>query len=282
MARLYVVSTPIGNLSDTTFRAVDVLRAVARILAEDTRRTAVLLRHYDIDTPMVSAHEHVEAARAERVVGWLDAGEDLALVTDAGTPLVSDPGERIVAAVLAAGHDVVPVPGASAVLAALVASGLPAEPFTFLGFLPRSGQARAERLTLLARLDHTVVLYESPNRLAALLRDLADAVGGGRRVAVARELTKLHETVWRGTLQQAAAYYHGRAVRGEVVVVVEGAAVPGEAEPAAVEAAARVLAAQLRAEGRRPSAVARELSRRFGLPRNLSYQIAHEPPEESE
>lgn len=280
MARLYVVSTPIGNLADATFRSVEVLRGVSRVLAEDTRRTALLLRHYEIDTPMVSVHEHNEAARAGQVTAWLDAGDDLALVTDAGTPLVSDPGERIVAAVLSAGHEVVPVPGASAVLAALVASGLSAEPFTFLGFLPRSGRGRTERLELLSHLGHTTVLYESPNRLADTLVELRDTLGEGRRVVVARELTKLHETIWRGTLEEAAAYYDGRAVRGEVVLVVEGAPEPEAGAPAAV-AAARVLAAQLRAEGRRPSAVARELSHRFGLPRNLSYQIAHEPSEES-
>src|SRR5690606_1994757 len=200
MPVLYVVSTPIGNLDDITVRALAVLRDVDRVLAEDTRRTAVLLRHYDIATPLVSAHEHNEAARAEQLVAWLDEGESVALVSDAGTPLLSDPGARLVRAALDAGHDVIPVPGASALLSALVVSGLPAEPFTFFGFVPRSGRARRELLAELAGLRHTAVLYESPARLVALLRDLIDACGAARPVAVARELTKLHESVVRGTL----------------------------------------------------------------------------------
>lgn len=278
MSRLYVVSTPIGNLGDTTYRAVEVLGSVARVLAEDTRRTAVLLRHYGIATPLLSTHAHNEAERAAQIVAFLDEGQDLALVSDAGTPLVSDPGARIVAAALKAGHDVVPVPGASAVLAALVASGLPVEPFSFYGFLPRSGRERRERLARVVGLEHTVVLYESPNRLGALLAELCEKAGGARRAVVARELTKLHETIRRGTLEELAAYYGERAVRGECVVLLAGAR-RSEEDAAAIEAAARSLAARLLAEGRRPSEVARELTRRFGLPRNLTYQIAHQPSE---
>src|SRR5688500_13851189 len=150
MPSLYIVSTPIGNLADMTFRAVETLRTVRRILAEDTRRTGILLKHYSIDTPMVSAHEHNEAARARQIVDWLQAGDDLAIVSDAGTPLLSDPGARIVQAVIEAGFDVVPIPGASAVLAALVGGGLEPEPFTFFGFLPRSGKERKQRLAELA------------------------------------------------------------------------------------------------------------------------------------
>lgn len=270
MARLYIVSTPIGNLSDMTFRAVEVLRSVARILAEDTRRTSILCQKHGIETPLVSAHEHNEAARSARVVEWLDAGEELALVTDAGTPLVSDPGGRIAEAALAAGHELVPVPGPSAVLAALVASGLPAEPFTFYGFLARSGRERTERLDELATLRHTAVLYESPARLVRLLETLAERSPGDRRVAVARELTKLHEEVRRGTLTEVAEYYRGTRVRGEVVVVVEGTT----GVSAAVDAeAAAALAVALLEEGGRPSVVAREVARRLGIPRNLAYEI---------
>lgn len=272
MAILYIVSTPIGNLGDLTYRAVEVLGSVARILAEDTRRTRILLRHYDISTRLVSAHEHNEMARAERVVEWLDAGDDLALVTDAGTPLVSDPGLRIVRRVLEAGHQVVPVPGASAALAALVASGLEPEPFTFFGFVPRSGRARTDRLEEIAASPHVTVLYESPNRLSALLADLAHLCGGDREVAVARELTKLHESVFRGTLADASAHYSGD-VLGEMVVVLAGrepaAAGAGDAD----EAAARALAASLLAEGGRPSQVARDVARRLRLPRNRAYEI---------
>lgn len=281
MATLYIVSTPIGNLGDMTYRAVDVLGSVARVLAEDTRRTRVLLQHYDIHARLVSAHEHNEAARAQRVVEWLDAGDDLALVTDAGTPLVSDPGLRIVQRVLEAGHQVVPVPGASAVLAALVASGLEPEPFTFLGFVPRTGRVRRERLEEIAASPHAIVLYESPNRLAALLADLSDLCGGARRVVVARELTKLHETVFRGTLAEASAHHAGE-VRGEVVVVLAGREPATASTAEADEAAARALAGSLLAEGRRPSQVARDVARRLRLPRNRAYEITQSLVQEPE
>lgn len=270
MAALYIVSTPIGNLGDVTYRAVQVLGAVHRVLAEDTRRTGILLRHYGVSTPRVSLHEHNEAARTESVLAWLAAGEDLALVSDAGTPLLSDPGARVVRAVLDAGHDVVPVPGASALLAALVASGLEPQPFAFLGFAPRSGGERAAWLERVSGAGMTTILYESPNRLVQLLRDLAERCGDERSVAVGRELTKLHETFVRGTLAEAIAYYENTPARGEVVVVLAGGAAP--APPEAVDA--RVLADALLAEGRRPSAVARELTARLGMPRNEAYALA--------
>lgn len=270
MARLYIVSTPIGNLSDMTYRAVEVLGSVSRVLAEDTRRTGVLLKRYEIDARLVSAHEHNEAGRAEQVVEWLDGGDDLALVSDAGTPLVSDPGARLVEAAVSAGHDVVPIPGPSAVLAALVASGLPAEPFTFYGFIARSGAERTDRLAELATLPHTAVLYESPERLVRLLDDLAERSAPERRVSVARELTKLHEDHQRGTLSDVADHYREAGVRGEVVVVVDGAAgVAVEVD----EAAAEALAGALLEAGQRPSVVAREVSRRLSVPRNHAYEI---------
>ncbi|MGH7475544.1 MAG: 16S rRNA (cytidine(1402)-2'-O)-methyltransferase [Longimicrobiales bacterium] len=270
MARLFIVSTPIGNLGDMTYRGVEVLRGVARILAEDTRRTSILLRHYAIETPLVSLHEHNEAARSEQVCAWLDAGEDLALVADAGTPLVSDPGERLVGAVFDAGHEVVPVPGASAVLAALVGSGLPAQPFTFVGFLARKAAERRRQIETLAGSAHTAVLFESPNRLHKLLLELTQTLEVTRPVVVVRELTKLHETWFRGTLADALAYYDGRPVRGEVVVLV-GGAMP--AAPAAQEEGP-ALAAALVADGLKPSAVARQLSARLGVPRAVAYELA--------
>lgn len=270
MASLYIVSTPIGNLADLTQRAVEVLRSADRILAEDTRRSAILCRAHGIDTPLVSTHEHNEAARAERVVEWLDGGETLALISDAGTPLLSDPGARVVTAAVESGHEVVAVPGASALLAALVTSGLPTEPFTFYGFLPRSGSARGERLDELAALRHTAVLYESPARLVRLLGDLAERSSPERRVAVARELTKVHEEVRRGTLAAVAAYYQEAGVRGEVVVVLEGAA---PVSAAVDEEAAAALAGALLSEGRRPSVVARDVARRLGIARNRAYEI---------
>ncbi|NLG63797.1 MAG: 16S rRNA (cytidine(1402)-2'-O)-methyltransferase [Candidatus Cloacimonetes bacterium] len=269
MSILYIVSTPIGNLGDVTHRALDVLREADRVLAEDTRRTAVLLRHYGIETPLVSAHEHNEAARAGQVVDWLDAGETLALVSDAGTPILSDPGERIVRRVLDAGHTVVPVPGASALLAALVGSGLPAVPFTFYGFVPRARGERDALFQELATLPHTAVLYESPARLQRLLLDLKTHCGGERPVVVARELTKLHETFVRGTLAEAVAYYEESGEpKGEVVVVL-GGATRAEASPEDVAKLAR----RLLEAGGRPSAVAREVAQRTGLSRNDAYAI---------
>jgi 16S rRNA (cytidine1402-2'-O)-methyltransferase len=278
MSQLYIVSTPIGHLADITYRAVEVLRASDRILAEDTRRTGILCRRYGIETRLVSAHEHNEMARIDAVVGWLDAGESVALVSDAGTPLVSDPGSRLVSAVIGRGHEVVPIPGPSAILAALVASGLEPEPFTFYGFLPRTGRARSDRLDELATLRHTAIVYESPSRLVRLLEDLASRSGGERRVAVARELTKLHEEVVRGSLGEVAERFAGTTVRGEVVVVVEGAS-PVSASVDAAAAAA--LAGALLSEGGRPSVVAREVSRRLGLGRNAAYEIVQRVKEKT-
>lgn len=271
MATLYIVSTPIGNLADITYRAVDTLKAVPHILAEDTRRTSILLRHYGIEGRAVSAHAHNEASRVAQLLDWLGAGEDVAMVTDAGTPLVSDPGSRLTRAALDAGHDVVPVPGASAALAALVASGLEPEPFTFAGFLPRSGGTRTRAIEGIASSPSTTILYEAPGRLVKLLRDLAAACGEDRRVAVSRELTKMHESTFRGTLAGALAYYQDTAIRGEIVVILAGApAGEAEVDPAAAE---RVVRALLE-DGRKPSAAAREAARLLRIPRRDAYRLA--------
>ena len=270
MATLYLVSTPIGNLGDLSARAARVLDAVERIFAEDTRRTSRLMRHFGIRTHLTSLHRHNEATRARQVLECLESGSGAALVSDAGTPLVSDPGARVVEAVLEAGHDVVPVPGASAILAALVGSGLPVDRFAFLGFTPRKG---AERRALLLRVAHsreTTVLFEAPGRLSRLLADLERACGPERRVAVAREMTKLHEEFVRGTLAEARACYRERAPRGEVTVVVDRAPEQKPDEDRAGEFAAELLAG-----GARPSEVAGELAARFGIPRNRSYRIVH-------
>jgi 16S rRNA (cytidine1402-2'-O)-methyltransferase len=273
---LYVVSTPIGNLGDVTRRAADVLRAADLVLAEDTRRTSILLRHLDAHTRLVSAHEHNEAARAGSVVAMLREGKRVALVSDAGTPLLSDPGARIVREVVDAGFPVIPIPGASALLAALVASGVEADTFTFLGFPPRRGPERAEMLEEVAASPRAVVLYESPNRVARLLKDLAEACGAARRVAVARELTKLHEEIFRGSLADAAAYFSAREVLGEIVVVVAGRARDEQAEGEVDALAARSIAQALLGQGQPPSAVAKELRRRLGISRNDAYRIAQE------
>ena len=274
MATLFLVSTPIGNLADVTARAGEVLGAVDRILAEDTRRSRILLDRLKLDTPLVSLHEHNEEARAREVVGWLDEGRDLALVSDAGTPAISDPGERLVRRVLDRGHRVTPVPGPSAVLAALVASGLPVEPFVFLGFPPRKGRERTRLLERVAASAETAVLFQSPERLVSFLEALSEVAGPERRVAVARELTKVHEEFFRGTLAEAARYYRESPPRGEVTLVVEPT--PSSDEPDEVdEAAARALAAALLEEGLRASEAAREVARRLEIPRNLAYEIVH-------
>jgi len=277
---LYVVSTPIGNLGDITRRAEAVLRAADVVLAEDTRRTSILLRHLDIHTRLVSAHEHNEAARAGSVVAMLREGKRVALVSDAGTPLLSDPGARIVREVVDAGFPVIPIPGASALLAALVASGIEAETFTFLGFPPRKGPERAELLDEIAASPRAVVLYESPNRVAKLLEDLAEACGGTRRVAVARELTKLHEELVRGPVAEVAARFAAGEVLGEIVVVVEGRPRDEQAEGQVDALAAHSVARALLAQGQPPSAVARELRRRLGISRNDAYRIAQDAAEE--
>ncbi len=281
MATLYLVSTPIGNLGDLTRRGAETLGSVARVLAEDTRRTRVLLDHLGLDTPLVSLHEHNEAAREEAVLGWLDAGEELALVSDAGAPLVSDPGGRIVPAVLEAGHAVVPIPGPSAVLAALTASGLPADTFSFLGFVPRKGKERQAVLDKIAASLDTTVLFESPERLTALLEALEGPCGGDRRVAVGRELTKIHEEFVRGGLREVLDHFRRHPPRGEITVVVAGAPCTERGLEASLKEA-RALALELLGQGMPPSGIAREVARRLDLPRNQLYDLVHEWCREAE
>jgi 16S rRNA (cytidine1402-2'-O)-methyltransferase len=241
---LSVVATPIGNLGDLSPRAADVLRDADLVLAEDTRHTGRLLAHVGSSAPQRSLHEHNERARVDEVVERIVAGAHVALVTDAGTPLVSDPGLVLVRACIAAGVAVVPVPGASAVLAALVASGLASDRVAFDGFLPRKGRARGERLAALVDEPRTVVLFLSPHRAADDLADLADACGEGRPAALCRELTKLHEEVRRGTL---GALRDGAAegLRGELTLVIAGAPEPDapDVDDAEVIAAVRALVA---------------------------------------
>lgn len=282
---LYLVATPIGHLGDITLRALDVLRRVNLILAEDTRRAALLLRHYGIGTPVRSLYAANEEARQPEVLDRLARGEELALVADAGTPLVSDPGARLVQAVLAAGHAVVPIPGPSAVLAALLVSGLPADRFLFLGFPPRRGAARARWLAQAARSPVPVVMFEAPARVADLLEALAAAAGAERYAAVARELTKLHEEVRRGPVGELAAQARAQPPRGEVAIVLAGAPddAPGPPDDAATPAA-EALARALLAAGHRPSHVARELARRLAWPRRAAYDLVrrlHAPPSTS-
>lgn len=278
--RLYVVSTPIGHLGDFSFRGVEVLRQAAVVAAEDTRRTRQLLAHYGISAKVVSLHAHSPPSALERLLDRVAEGADVAYVTDAGTPGVSDPGGALAEEAHRRGLTVVPVPGASAVLAALAAAGFPADRFVFAGFLPRRGTARAGVLARIAQEPWTSVCYEAPGRTAALLADLAAHCGAERPAAVARELTKLHEEVRRGTLGTLAAYYREHPPRGEVTVVV-GGRTGGEAGPRAQDAsgagdeapAAAAVIAALRAGGLPPGAIAKELARRLGIPRQDAYRL---------
>jgi 16S rRNA (cytidine1402-2'-O)-methyltransferase len=271
---LYVVATPLGHLGDLTARAAELLRAVPVVAAEDTRRSRTLLTHLGASRPrLMSFHAHSGAGAAAGILRVLAEGDDVALVTDAGTPGISDPGADLVAQVRAAGFSVVPLPGASAVTTALSAAGLPADRYLFLGFLPRKGAERARLLARAGTEEWTTVLFESPGRLGALLADLVEVAGPGRRAVVARELTKLHEEVSAGTLAELADRYAGdpAAVRGECTVVLEGT--PPSTEPAngdkAGPAAERLLAA-----GISRKEIAKLLSEWFGLSRNDAYEVA--------
>jgi 16S rRNA (cytidine1402-2'-O)-methyltransferase len=223
---LYVVATPIGNLGDVTLRALAILKSVALVAAEDTRVTARLLDHYGIATPLMPLHAHNERGAVQRVLRALAEGKSVALVSDAGTPAISDPGAQAVAAARAAGHRVVPVPGASALIAALSASGLPDTRFLFHGFLPSRAAERRRALEALRELPCALVFYEAPHRIRAALGDLAATLGPDRRVVIARELTKVFETIHTCTLAEAGEWVtaDGHRTRGEFVVVVEGAA----------------------------------------------------------
>ena len=277
MGTLYVVSTPIGNLADVTYRAVEVLGSSGVIFAEDTRRTRVLLDHYGIEPAGIrSYHRHNEAVRTQEARELLSSGTSIALVTDSGTPLISDPGHRLVTMAIEIGARVVPIPGASAALAALVGSGLEPSAFVFLGFLPRSGGERLRRLETLEALPWTALLYESPQRLLSTLEDLAEHVGAERAVVVARELTKIHEEFFRGTLSEAVAYYSENEPRGEIVICLAPAAVP---ESKNLEAA-RQLASDLAREGSSSRDIVRELRERYGIERNRAYDMALEAAEE--
>ncbi|MGH7663054.1 MAG: 16S rRNA (cytidine(1402)-2'-O)-methyltransferase [Gemmatimonadaceae bacterium] len=269
--RLFVVSTPIGNMGDFSFRAVEVLRSVALVLAEDTRHSRALLARYEIDTPMASYHEHREAAAAPGIIRRILGGEDVALISDAGTPLLSDPGARLVQAAIEAGVDTVPIPGASALLAALAASGIDSERFTFYGFLARRGRERREALAEIAGLAHTAVLYEAPPRVARTLAEIVALSGESRPAVVARELTKQFEEFRRGTAGELAAYYEGSPPRGEVVIVLAAAERSSPAEDMLREEARA-----LRAEGRAAREIVTLLVQRHGAARNVAYRLAHE------
>ncbi len=267
MATLYLVATPIGNLEDITLRALRILREVHLVACEDTRTTRKLLAHYDIHTPTLAYNEHNHRQRTPRILAVLETG-DVALVSEAGTPAISDPGEALVRAVIEAGHDVSPLPGPSALTAALAVSGLPMQRVTYTGFLPRRAKERRELLRSLSGRPDTLVAFETPQRLRDALED-ALSVLGDRRVAVCREMTKLHEEVCRGTLREALPHFE--APRGEVTLVIEGAPA---AEDGVVDEA-RVLdeLRRLRDEGHSAKQAIAELALTRGIQRRTLYRL---------
>lgn len=268
---LYLVGTPIGNLEDITARALRILREVAVVAAEDTRQSLKLLRHFEIQTQLVSYHEHNQRTAGPALIERLQAGDSVALVTDAGMPAISDPGEDLVRLALEAGVPVIPVPGPTAFVSALVVSGLPTDRFAFDGFLPTQKKERKAALARLATEERTVMLYEAPHRLLETLADL-DRVLGARPMAAARELTKLHEEVVRGTPAELLAHFEAKAPRGEFVLVIGGAPqVEPEVEGWTPEKLKEAVDA-LVATGLRPNDAMKQVGERFGLSKRDVYQ----------
>ncbi len=271
MGTLYVVGTPIGNLEDMTFRAVKILQSVDAIAAEDTRHTGKLLQHFQIKTPQVSYHEHNRNERLPELLNKLSEGKAIALVTDAGMPGISDPGYELVKACAEAGIEVVPIPGATAGITALSASGLPTHRFVFEGFLPASGQERQQRLESLQAESRTLIFYEAPHRVRETLQDLAQYLGENRSIVLARELTKLHEEFWRGSIGEAIVHYNQQEPKGEFTLIVAGA----EAEvPVLSQEALKAELQQIMAQGVSRSQASRQLAQLTKLPRRQLYQLA--------
>ena len=271
MGTLYIVGTPIGNLEDMTLRGVRILQNVDLIAAEDTRHTGKLLQHFEIKTPQVSYHEHNRSERLPELLQQLQQGKAIALVSDAGMPGISDPGYELVKACVEVGIQVVPIPGANAAITALCAAGLPTDRFIFEGFLPASGQERQKRLELIQSESRTLILYESPHRLRETLQDLAASLGENRRLVLARELTKLHEEFWRGTLQEAIARYKKETPKGEFTLVVAGT--PSEI-PVFSEEELKAELLQIMAQGVSRSQASRQLAQISQVSRRKLYQLA--------
>ena len=268
---LYIVGTPIGNLEDMTFRAIRILQTVEAIASEDTRRTGILLQHFQITTPQLSYHEHNYQQRLPQLLGQLQQGKSIALVTDAGMPGISDPGTELVAACWQAGISVVPIPGPTAAITALCASGLPTDRFVFEGFLPVKGEGRQQRLEVLKLESRTAILYESPHRLRQTLLDLAGVLGGDRQIVLARELTKLHEEFWHGSLEEAIAVYSHRQPQGEFTLAIAGRL---EQKWVLSTEALKTELQQLMRSGLSRSQASRELAKLTDLPKRQLYQLA--------
>ena len=275
---LYIVATPIGNLEDITQRALRVLGEVDLVACEDTRRTRVLLNHFGIKTKTISYHEHNERERALEICKLLAAGKNVALVSDAGTPLINDPGFRVANAAIELNLPVVPVPGPTAFVSALIASGLPSDQFFFAGFLPARANARRARLEELRTIPATLVFYEAPHRINATLKDALEVLGN-RRAAVARELTKIHEEIARGTLRELTHRFgEGPPARGEIVLVISGAIAdepsanqPGETGPSSQRLIERV--SELEREGLDAKAALKKAARELGMKRAEAYRL---------
>lgn len=266
---LYIVATPIGNLEDITLRALRILKEVDFIAAEDTRHTQHLLRHYEIRTPLVSYHEHNEKSKAQQLVPELIAGKNIALVSDAGTPAISDPGYRLVVAAVAAGINVVPLPGAAAFALALSASGLPTDRFAFEGFLPAKSRERRAALQAVRDETRTLLFYEAPHRLVDSLGAIQEILGN-RDAVIARELTKLHEEFLRGPVSELIATLSQREIRGEITLVIRGASEHAETSLDGV----RAEIAKLKADGMRVKEIAEMIGEKYGLAKRDVYRLA--------
>lgn len=266
---LYIVSTPIGNLGDITVRALETLAASSLIACEDTRVTATLTQKFGLKTPLLAYHEHNANKQRPKILAELEAGGAVALVSDAGTPLVSDPGYRLVRDVVAEGHSVIPIPGASAPLAGLVASGLPSDTVLFAGFLPQKGGPKSKRLEELAKIPATLVFFESPHRTGATLEQMAEILGAEREAVVARELTKRFETFERGSLKNLASRMADRQIKGEIVILVGPPEEKPEAEASDLDALLLEALADMPV-----SAAAKKVAKATGLDRNEVYKRA--------
>ncbi|MEM1392249.1 MAG: 16S rRNA (cytidine(1402)-2'-O)-methyltransferase [Cyanobacteria bacterium P01_D01_bin.116] len=268
---LYIVGTPIGNLEDMTFRGVRILQLVDLIAAEDTRHTGKLLKHFQINTPQISYHEHNRNSRIPELLKHLNEGKDIALVTDAGVPGISDPGYELVKACAEAGITVVPIPGAVAAITALSASGISTDKFVFEGFLSAKGKQRRSHLELLKLEERTLIFYESPHRLRSTLQDMREIFGDDRQIVLARELTKIYEEFWRGNIAGACSYYNSKLPVGEYTLVIAGNS-PTKREFTQAELAAEL--ETIMNQGISPSQASRQLAASTSLPRRQLYQLA--------
>jgi 16S rRNA (cytidine1402-2'-O)-methyltransferase len=268
---LYLVGTPIGNLGDMTMRGLDVLKGVDTIAAEDTRHTGKLLHHFQIKTPQISYHQHNEQQRIPDLIDRLKGGQSIALVTDAGMPGISDPGYLLVSACVAAGIRVIPIPGVTAVITAVSASGLPSDRFVFEGFLPAKGQERKDRLQAVSGDSRTLVFYESPHRLRQTLADFAETFGIDRQIVLGRELTKLHEEFWRGEIGAAIEHYTQVEPQGEYAIVLAGAAV---SHPTLSDEAIDRALIELMLAGTSRSQASRIVAEQISQSRRYVYQLA--------